>query len=127
MWIDTVVRTPDAHVGGVRALNKRRSVRRRLADDPHRPDAGGGLARCATTGLAVITPLRMTWRRIYENICIRCAGIDRSPATIEDVRQMLLHHETIHATRTPAVHWHGFLPVSPDTFIQTTTDVAHPG
>lgn len=73
------------------------------------------------SSIAVVNPSRMTRRRIYETIGIRYDDIDRLPAILEDVRQMLVNHEAIDTTQTLMVNFNAFGPSSLDFFIYTFT------
>lgn len=71
--------------------------------------------------IAVENPSRMSHRRIYETIGIRYDDIDKMPAIVRDVEQMLLDHPEIDTTQTLMVNFNSFAPSSLDFFIYTFT------
>lgn len=71
--------------------------------------------------IAVVNPSRMTRRRIFETIGIRYDDIDRLPAILADIRQMLLDHPEIDTKQTLMVNFNSFGPSSLDFFIYTFT------
>ena len=71
--------------------------------------------------IAVVNPSRMTRRRIFETIGIRYDDVDRLPAILADIRQMLLDHPEIDTKQTLMVNFNSFGPSSLDFFIYTFT------
>ena len=69
----------------------------------------------------MVNPSRMTRRRIYETIGIRYDDIDRLPAILEDIKQMLVKHEAIDHAQTLMVNFNSFGPSSLDFFVYTFT------
>ncbi|MGB5260684.1 MAG: hypothetical protein WBO34_09200 [Gammaproteobacteria bacterium] len=63
----------------------------------------------------------MTRRRIYETIGIRYDDIDRLPAILDAIRQMLLEHVEIDDSQTLMVNFNSFGPSSLDFFVYTFT------
>ena len=73
------------------------------------------------SSVAVVNPSRMTRRRIYETIGIRYDDIDRLPAILGDIKQMLAKHDAIDETQTLMVNFNSFGPSSLDFFVYTFT------
>ena len=71
--------------------------------------------------IAVVNPSRMTHRRIYETIGVRYDDVDRLPAIVRDVREMLLQHPEIDTSQTLMVNFNSFAPSSLDFFVYTFT------
>ncbi len=73
------------------------------------------------SNITVINPSRMTRRRIYETIGVRYDDVDRLPAIISDVRQMLMEHGEIDDSQTLMVNFNSFGASSLDFFVYTFT------
>jgi MscS family membrane protein len=73
------------------------------------------------SSIAVINPSRMTRRRIYETIGVRYDDVEKLPAIINDVKQMLVEHAEIDDSQTLMVNFNSFGPSSLDFFIYTFT------
>ncbi|MGB5472758.1 MAG: mechanosensitive ion channel family protein [Gammaproteobacteria bacterium] len=73
------------------------------------------------SSIAVVNPSRMTRRRIHETIGIRYDDIDRLPAILGDIKQMLAKHDAIDETQTLMVNFNSFGPSSLDFFVYTFT------
>jgi MscS family membrane protein len=73
------------------------------------------------SSIAVINPSRMTRRRIYETIGVRYDDVEKLPAIIDDVKQMLVEHAEIDDSQTLMVNFNSFGPSSLDFFIYTFT------
>ena len=71
--------------------------------------------------IAVVNPSRMTHRRIYETIGVRYDDVDKLPAIVHDVREMLLQHPEIDTSQTLMVNFNSFAPSSLDFFVYTFT------
>ena len=71
--------------------------------------------------IAVINPSRMTRRRIYETIGIRYDDVQKLPAILDEIRQMLITHPDIDHEQTLMVNFNCFGPSSLDFFIYTFT------
>lgn len=73
------------------------------------------------SSITVVNPSRMTRRRIYETIGIRYDDIDKLPAILADIRNMLHAHEEIDNEQTLMVNFNSYGPSSLDFFIYTFT------
>lgn len=73
------------------------------------------------SSIAVVNPSRMTHRRIHETIGLRYNDVDKLPAILADVKQMLQQHPDIDATQTLMVNFNSFAASSLDFFIYTFT------
>ena len=71
--------------------------------------------------IAVVNPSRMSHRRIHETIGVRYADVDKLPAIIAAVRQMLQEHPEIDSSQTLMVNFNSFAPSSLDFFVYTFT------
>ncbi len=71
--------------------------------------------------ISVENPSRMTHRRIKETIGVRYDDGSKLEAIIEDVREMLRHHNEIDTRQTLMVNFNSFAPSSLDFFIYTFT------
>jgi MscS family membrane protein len=73
------------------------------------------------TQITVENPSRMTHRRIYETIGIRYDDLDKMPAVVKDVREMLQAHPEIDQSQTLMVNFNAFNDSSLDFFVYTFT------
>jgi len=73
------------------------------------------------TNIAVENPSRMFNRRIYEHIGVRYSDVGRVKGIVDDIRDMLLHHEEIDTDKTLIVHLNRFGPSSMDIMVYTFT------
>jgi MscS family membrane protein len=73
------------------------------------------------TSISVENPSRMQNRRIYETIGIRYSDFDKMAEIVSDVRQMLLGHPEIDASKTLIVNFNNYAPSSLDFFVYTFT------
>lgn len=73
------------------------------------------------SSIAVVNPSRMTHRRIHETIGLRYADVDKLPAILADVKQMLQQHPDIDSSQTLMVNFNSFAASSLDFFIYTFT------
>ncbi len=71
--------------------------------------------------IAVVNPSRMTHRRIHETIGVRYDDVDKLPAIVHDVREMLQQHPEIDTSQTLMVNFNSFAPSSLDFFVYTFT------
>jgi MscS family membrane protein len=71
--------------------------------------------------IAVINPSRMTRRRIKETIGVRYDDLDKLPAILDDIRNMLKAHPEIDSEQTLMVNFNKFGASSLDFFIYTFT------
>ncbi len=71
--------------------------------------------------IAVENPSRMTHRRIYETVGIRYDDVEKMPAIVADVKEMLRSHPDIDAGQTLMVNFNAFGPSSLDFFVYTFT------
>ena len=111
------VRSPDRDVEGtVEHIGWRLTVVRTFDRRPlYIPNA-------VFASIAIENPARMQDRRIYENIGIRYADIDRMAAIVADVKQMLIDDEDIETDdRTLIVNFNAFNASSIDFMVYTFT------
>ncbi len=73
------------------------------------------------TSVAVENPSRMTNRRIYETIGVRYDDVDKLPAIVADVENMLRNHPEIDQNQTLMVNFNSFGASSLDFFIYALT------
>ena len=71
--------------------------------------------------IAVENPSRMSHRRIYETISIRCEDANKMGDIISGVRTMLQSHNEIDSSQTLIVNFNAFAPSSLDFFVYTFT------
>ena len=110
------IRSPDQEIEGtVEEIGWRQTCIRTFDQRPlYVPNS-------AFATLAVENPSRMRNRRIYEIIGVRYDDIGVLKAVIDDVRDMLVHHEAIDTGRTLMVNLLNFGPSSLDIMIYTFT------
>lgn len=73
------------------------------------------------TTILVENPSRMLNRRIYENIGVRYSDARKIPLIMNDIRDMLKHHEEVDDQQTMIVNFNGFGASSLDFFIYCYT------
>jgi len=71
--------------------------------------------------IAVENPSRMSYRRIYETIGVRYDDLDKLPAIIDEVKNMLQSHPDIAQDQTMMVNFNQFAASSLDFFVYTFT------
>tara|TARA_B100000959_G_C14912115_1_gene595608 strand:+ start:261 stop:1160 length:900 start_codon:yes stop_codon:yes gene_type:complete len=71
--------------------------------------------------LALENPSRMSNRRIYETIGLRCCDAAKMGVIVGDVKQMLKDHKEIDSKQTLIVNFVSFAPSSLDFFVYTFT------
>lgn len=71
--------------------------------------------------IAVENPSRMSHRRIRETIGVRYDDLEKLPAIVEDVKNMLLAHPDIAQDQTLIVNFNSFAASSLDFFVYTFT------
>ena len=110
------VRSPDKNIEGtVEEIGWRLTMIRTFDKRPlYVPNA-------TFTTISVENPSRMTHRRIYETIGIRYDDVDKMPAIIIEVENMLRGHPEIDDSQTLMVNFNQFAASSIDFFIYTFT------
>jgi len=110
------VRSPDKQIEGtVERIGWRLTVIRTFDKRPlYVPNS-------VFASIAVENPSRMSHRRIYETIGVRYDDVDKLPAIINDVKEMLLAHEEIDQEQTLIVNFNSFAASSLDFFVYTFT------
>ncbi len=110
------VRSPDKEIEGtVEKIGWRLTVIRTFDKRPlYVPNS-------VFTSIAVENPSRMSHRRIYETIGVRYDDVDKLPAIVKEVKEMLLAHEEIDPEQTMIVNFNSFAPSSLDFFVYTFT------
>lgn len=73
------------------------------------------------TSISLENPSRMTHRRIYETMGVRYDDVDKLPAIIADVKQMLIDHPEIDHHQTLIVNFNAYGASSLDFFVYTFT------
>jgi len=71
--------------------------------------------------IIVENPSRMSHRRIYETIGIRCKDIKKMDDIVNDVKKMLKEHDEIDTSQTMIVNFNEFGDSSVDFFVYTFT------
>ncbi|HET7396430.1 MAG TPA: mechanosensitive ion channel family protein [Gammaproteobacteria bacterium] len=110
------IRSPDREIEGtVEQIGWRRTVIRNFELRPlYVPNA-------AFTSITVENPSRMTNRRINETIGLRYDDINKVPAILAEVREMLRQHPDIDQDKTLMVYFDTFAESSLNFFIYTFT------
>jgi MscS family membrane protein len=110
------IRSPDREIEGtVEQIGWRRTVIRNFELRPiYVPNA-------AFTSIVVENPSRMTNRRINETIGLRYDDINKVPAILSEVREMLKQHPDIDQNQTLMVYFDTFAESSLNFFIYTFT------
>lgn len=110
------VRSPDRNIEGtIEHIGWRLTVIRTFDKRPlYVPNA-------TFTSIALENPSRMSHRRIYETMGLRYDDVDKLPAVINDVKQMLIEHEGIDHGQTLIVNFNKYGASSLDFFIYTFT------
>ncbi len=110
------IRSPDKDIEGVvEKIGWRLTCIRRFNKRPlYVPNA-------VFTSVAVENPSRMTNRRIYETIGVRYDDVDKLPAIVADVEDMLRNHPEIDQNQTLMVNFNSFGASSLDFFIYALT------
>jgi len=110
------VRSPDKNIEGtVEEIGWRLTMIRTFDKRPlYVPNA-------TFTTISVENPSRMSHRRIYETIGIRYDDVDKMPAIIVEVENMLRGHPEIDGSQTLMVNFNQFAASSIDFFIYTFT------
>lgn len=73
------------------------------------------------TSIVLQNPSRMTHRRIYETMGVRYDDVEKLPAIIADVRQMLVDHPEIDSSQTLIVNFNTYGASSLDFFVYAHT------
>ena len=110
------VRSPDKQIEGtVEKIGWRLTVIRTFDKRPlYVPNS-------VFASIAVENPSRMSHRRIHETIGVRYDDVDKLPAIIKDVKEMLLTHDEIDQEQTMIVNFNSFAASSLDFFVYTFT------
>lgn len=110
------IRSPDRDIEGtVEEIGWRQTIIRTFNKRPlYVPNA-------TFANIAVENPSRMSHRRIYETIGIRCEDVNKMGDIVKDVKAMLQSHDEIDSSQTMIVNFNAFAPSSLDFFIYTFT------